>query len=159
MEPARAPVHGVGVGRVLHPGGRPVQLRERDAANPPAKPQVAPAVYGGQVGPKRLKKNKRNPGHQPIYAWTDLTYLLHKDHVSWGYYVVSGTEPDCENDAGAHVRAGRAELQHPGIWNPLPWFDTVKTDNQLGNIQVGPRLLRRREERHPARGVLDRPIG
>src|SRR5690348_10138856 len=35
----------------------------------------------------------------PIYAWTDLTWLLHKDHVSWGYYVVAGTEPDCENDA------------------------------------------------------------
>ena len=24
----------------------------------------------------------------PIYAWTDLTYLLHKNDVSWGYYVV-----------------------------------------------------------------------
>jgi phospholipase C len=23
----------------------------------------------------------------------------------------------------------------PGIWNPLPWFDTVKSDHQLGNIQ------------------------
>ena len=29
----------------------------------------------------------------PSYAWTDLTYLLHKDHVSWGYYVVEGTSP------------------------------------------------------------------
>src|ERR1700735_4466064 len=33
------------------------------------------------------------------YAWTDITYLLHKDDVSWGYYVFRGTEPDCENDA------------------------------------------------------------
>ena len=23
----------------------------------------------------------------------------------------------------------------PGIWNPLPYFDTVKDDGQLGNIQ------------------------
>ena len=23
----------------------------------------------------------------------------------------------------------------PGIWNPLPWFDTVQADHQLGNIQ------------------------
>jgi phospholipase C len=23
----------------------------------------------------------------------------------------------------------------PGIWNPLPWFDTVKQDGELGNIQ------------------------
>ncbi|MDQ6944068.1 MAG: hypothetical protein M3169_16340, partial [Candidatus Eremiobacteraeota bacterium] len=36
---------------------------------------------------------------QPIYAWTDLTYLLHRNRVSWAYYVVAGTEPDCENDA------------------------------------------------------------
>src|SRR3954454_8358330 len=28
-------------------------------------------------------------------AWTDITYLLHRDHVSWGYYVFNGREPDC----------------------------------------------------------------
>ncbi|MFL6112852.1 MAG: alkaline phosphatase family protein, partial [Catenulispora sp.] len=27
----------------------------------------------------------------PDYAWTDLTYLLHKHKVSWGYYVMNGT--------------------------------------------------------------------
>src|SRR5262249_39450967 len=27
---------------------------------------------------------------RPIYVWTDLIYLLHKHHVSWGYYVVKG---------------------------------------------------------------------
>jgi phospholipase C len=104
-------------------------------ANPPAKPQVVPAVYGGEVGPKRLKLNKRNPGHQPIYAWTDLTYLLHKDHVSWSYYVVSGTEPDCENDAALICAPVAQNSNTPGIWNPLPWFDTVKSDNQLGDIK------------------------
>ncbi len=105
------------------------------AAHPPAKPQARPAVYGGDVGPKRLKKNKKNPGHQPIYAWTDLTYLLHKDHVSWGYYVVSGTEPDCENDGAETCAPVAQNSSTPGIWNPLPWFDTVKADNQLKNIQ------------------------
>ena len=29
------------------------------AAQPPAKPHAAPAVYGGEAGPKRLKKHKR----------------------------------------------------------------------------------------------------
>jgi len=29
-------------------------------------------------------------GAVPHYAWTDLTYLLHKHHVSWRYYVVRG---------------------------------------------------------------------
>src|SRR5579859_2620234 len=32
-----------------------------------------------------------NAGSNPIYAWTDLTYLLHQHGVSWGYYVVSGS--------------------------------------------------------------------
>ena len=35
----------------------------------------------------------------PIYAWTDLTYLLQRAHVSWRYYVTSGTEPDCSTAA------------------------------------------------------------
>ena len=105
------------------------------AAHPPAKPQARPAVYGGEVGPKKLKRNKKNPGHQPIYAWTDLTYLLHKNHVSWGYYVVSGTEPDCENDGAETCAPVAQNSSTPGIWNPLPWFDTVKADNQLKNIQ------------------------
>ena len=29
-------------------------------------------------------------GVAPNYAWTDLTYLLHKRQVSWRYYVFSG---------------------------------------------------------------------
>ena len=71
----------------------------------------------------------------PIYAWTDLTYLMHKDNVSWGYYVVAGTEPDCENDAAVSCGPVRQNAVTPGIWNPLPYFDTVKADGQLGNIQ------------------------
>ncbi|MGI9061492.1 MAG: alkaline phosphatase family protein [Ktedonobacteraceae bacterium] len=68
------------------------------------------------------------------YAWTDLTYLLHKANVSWGYYVFAGTEPDCEDDA-ASCTPGKQSARTPGIWNPLPGFDTVKQDGQLGNIQ------------------------
>src|SRR5579884_4511666 len=37
-------------------------------------------------------------GKAPIDAWTDLTYLLHEYGVSWGYFVATGTEPDCEDD-------------------------------------------------------------
>jgi phospholipase C len=70
----------------------------------------------------------------PIYAWTDLTYLLHRAHVSWRYYVEPGAQPDCSNGdiACAPVPQG---AQTPGIWNPLPYFDTVHDDGQLGNIQ------------------------
>ena len=71
----------------------------------------------------------------PIYAWTDLTYLLHQHQVSWGYYLVSGTEPDCENDAAVMCAPVQQSVSTPGIWNPLPYFDTVKADGQIGNIQ------------------------
>ena len=71
----------------------------------------------------------------PIFAWTDLTYLLHKEKVSWGYYVVKGTEPDCENDAALTCAPVAQAPATPGIWNPLPYFDTVKADHQLNNIQ------------------------
>ena len=49
--------------------------------------------------------------------------------------MVSGTEPDCENDAAETCAPIVQNANTPGIWNPLPWFDTVKADNQLGNIQ------------------------
>ena len=71
----------------------------------------------------------------PDYAWTDLTYLLHKQKVSWGYYVFNGTEPDCEDDSAMTCAPVKQNAKTPGIWNPLPYFDTVKQDGQLGNIQ------------------------
>jgi len=50
-------------------------------------------------------------GQHP-YAWTDITWLLHKNHVSWAFY-------------------GK---QAPDIWNPLPWFLTVRSDSQTGRV-------------------------
>ncbi|HZU39750.1 MAG TPA: alkaline phosphatase family protein, partial [Solirubrobacteraceae bacterium] len=75
------------------------------------------------------------PGSHPDYAWTDLTYLLHKYGVSWGYYVFKGSEPDCENDAAVTCKPVHQSYRTPGIWNPLPWFDTVREDRQLQNIK------------------------
>jgi phospholipase C len=70
-----------------------------------------------------------------LYAWTDLTWLMDRSHVSWRYYVAPGTEPDCEDDSEQScVQKGQA-AGTPGIWNPLPWFTDVKQDRQLGNIQ------------------------
>ncbi|MDQ2841825.1 MAG: hypothetical protein M3Y72_12460 [Acidobacteriota bacterium] len=75
------------------------------------------------------------PRPNPIYAWTDLTYLLHNNGVSWGYYIVEGAEPDCRNDSDEDCPPITQNANTPGIWNPLPYFDTVKDDGQLGNIQ------------------------
>ena len=69
------------------------------------------------------------------YAWTDITYLLHRAHVRWGYYVFKGTEPDCENDASMSCAPVQQGPQTPGIWNPLPSFTDVTTDKQTGNVQ------------------------
>jgi phospholipase C len=70
----------------------------------------------------------------PDYAWTDLTYLLHAHHVSWGYYIRKGPEPDCE-DAKQFCTYQPQDPRTPGIWNPLPSFDTVRQDHQLGNVR------------------------
>ncbi len=49
------------------------------------------------------------------FAWTDITYLLARHHVSWKYYADPGT---------------------PFHWNILPYFTDVHRDKQLGNIQA-----------------------
>jgi len=73
-------------------------------------------------------------GAVPDYAWTDVTYLLHKEHVSWAYYVFKGQQPDCEDNAMLCKAVGQS-AGTPGIWNPLPWFDTVRQDRQGENVK------------------------
>ena len=85
--------------------------------------------------PDQLAARAGGSQKAPDYAWTDLTYLLHKSSVSWKYYVAEGTQPDCE-DGQATCTPKPQRAGTPEIWNPLPWFDTVKQDKQLGNIQT-----------------------
>jgi phospholipase C len=68
------------------------------------------------------------------YEWTDITYLLDRAGVSWAYYVAPGTQPDCDNDA-MFCPPQPQRVGTPEIWNPLPDFQTVQQDGQLGNIQ------------------------
>ena len=72
----------------------------------------------------------------PIYAWTDLTYLLHKHGVSWRYFVLKGTEPDCGDDELEDCLPVSQDAITPGIWNPLPYFDTVRRDGEVANVQT-----------------------
>jgi phospholipase C len=91
-------------------------------------------------GPQRLEPSKpakgkpAQPQPRPNYAWTDLTYLLHKNDVSWGYYVAEGTQPDCEDDEMLCTPKPQS-AGTPEIWNPMPYFETVRQNGQLGNIQ------------------------
>jgi phospholipase C len=74
-------------------------------------------------------------GIKTDYAWTDLTYLLYKNNVSWAYYLTEGTEPDCPN--GEMIcDTNLQKVDVPSLWNPLADFTTVHLDNQLGNIQT-----------------------
>jgi phospholipase C len=73
-------------------------------------------------------------GKIPHYAWTDLTWLLHRNHVSWGYYVARGREPDCRNNQMFCVPVPQ-NATTTGIVNPLPWFDDVKDDHEASNLR------------------------
>ena len=61
----------------------------------------------------------RSPVHPRPFGWTDLTWLLNRDHVSWGYFLDGG--------------AGAGGV--PAIWNPLPGFRDVHQDGQAGDVQ------------------------
>jgi phospholipase C len=85
-------------------------------------------------GPPALRaRTASHPG--PFYDWTDITYLLHRAHVSWRYYVLKGAEPDCQDDLAVTCTKVAQNYHTPGIWNPLPHFATVNADHQQQNIQ------------------------
>jgi phospholipase C len=99
--------------------GNPASCR-----NEPDAPERPPGFQKAQ--------GVKNPS-DPNYAWTDLTYLLYKENVSWAYYVQGGTQPDCEDDEMACTPQPQ-QATTPEIWNPLPWFTTVKQDGQIHNV-------------------------
>src|SRR6184192_3488905 len=74
-------------------------------------PQPPPNFLGPGIKPG-------TPVPRPNYAWTDMTYLLHKHGVSWRYYVAEGTQPDCEDDTALTCPAHGQNPGTPGIWNP-----------------------------------------
>jgi phospholipase C len=66
---------------------------------------------------------------EPLFAWTDITYLLHEQDISWAYYVGDDT---CAFECQRTKRGERTVSQQ----NPLPWFTTVRENRQLGNIRT-----------------------
>ena len=105
-------------------------------------------------GPASTRKRFPNG---PLYGWTDLTYLLHRHKVSWGYYLVPGAQPDCDDGARLKCDPGPLKIGTPSIWNPLPEFTTVRQDHQLEEHPAGHRLRRRRPDRLAPRGLVGRP--
>jgi phospholipase C len=100
-------------------------------------PFLAKTCVPAPQAPENLATHWSNPDpftHKPLYGWTDLTYLLHRYHVSWSYYVGNGSQPDCADGAMLCPRV-KQRASTPGIWNPLPWFTTVRKDGQLHDIR------------------------
>ncbi len=71
----------------------------------------------------------------PSYAWTDITYLLRKDHIPWRYYVFNGAEPDCVDASAMTCAVVPQNASTASIWNPLPYFTTVQQDHQLSDVE------------------------
>ncbi len=94
-----------------------------------------PKSCGNQLEAPGYPPDYHHNGHIPFYAWTDLTWLLHRNHVSWAYYVFKGAEPDTEDDDAMATPTQPQDAKTAGIWNPLPYFTTVQEDGELGNIQ------------------------
>jgi phospholipase C len=78
---------------------------------------------------------RAHPTDASPYVWTDLTYMLYNQGISWKYYVAQGSQPDCaDSQMFCSPRAQSADT--PDIWNPLPGFETVRQDGQISNIQA-----------------------
>jgi phospholipase C len=64
------------------------------------------------------------------YVWADITWLLYKAGVSWGYFVGPGTcvAPPCPEIGDSNTKTVPAQ-------NPLPGFRTVEHTGQLDNVR------------------------
>ncbi len=101
---------------------------------------AAPSSCVNDLNQGNLPPHQPHLPHSTEFAWTDLTYLMYTHRVSWAYYVAPGDQPDCADDS-ALCNATPQGPATPGIWNPLPNFETVRVDHQMGNIQSTSRLF------------------
>jgi phospholipase C len=76
-------------------------------------------------------RNTWKYGEKPIYAWTDITWLLHRHGVRWAYYIGKGT---CWKRDRCGKRPGPWGIT-PATKNPVPGFVTVHATNQLRRIR------------------------
>ena len=78
-----------------------------------------------------LHRSLHRYGTPPIYAWTDITYLLDRAGVSWRYYIGNGTCPygrPCDSEEGAWGTT-------PTGKDPLPGFTDVWRTHQKRFVQ------------------------
>ena len=64
----------------------------------------------------------------PVWAWTDITHLLHEQGVSWAYYVGNDT---CQFEPCSSTGPEKTV----SVQDPLPWFTDVRKNHQISNVQ------------------------
>ncbi len=106
------------------------------------KTRAAKSCHNTLYGPakpahiSRAEDNMYRTGAAGVhFSWTDITYLLHRYHVSWSFFVQKGTQPDCDDSGAETCTAVAQNSKTPGIWNPLPLFTDVHSDRQLQDIR------------------------
>ena len=119
VEPSVAPLHGLRVGGGMHPTQHPNSCRNAsDLLTGPQMPR-----YGNPFEPSRTADLRVD---RP-------DYLLHRAHVSWRYYVTSGTNRTVPTAASrAHGCRRMPGRRASGIRSRT---STRAKDNQLGDIQ------------------------
>ena len=121
VEFTAASLHGLGVVGVVQADRQPHESHQRAGIAdfpPDSVPETRRSGGPARAGP-------------PMLGRPDLSVT--RAHVSWAYYVMRGNEPDCAND---QEDCGPVQQkQHAGHLEPAAFFDTVKTDGELGNIR------------------------
>ena len=84
----------------------------------------------GDVTLKNLLRRGKWYENPALWAWTDITWLLDRDGVSWAYYA---SKVKCTKDVGFApcMKAGPAPAQ-----NVVPGFATVRKNRSRGKVKV-----------------------
>ncbi len=124
------------------------EQRRRAARRNIEAPQFPPDFNNPHAHPARLRVDRSHLAAAP-------------QHVSWRYYVMTGTEPDCENASQTTCSPVAQNAKTPGIWNPLPYFETSSRTVSSATSSLADQLLPRRRPRDAPGGVVDhaeRPV-
>jgi len=78
-----------------------------------------------------------NASPPPSFPWTDMTYLMFKHSVTWGYYVFENAQPLLTGDDDGEIAYPMSSYNTLGLMNPMPGFTDIKQDSQTGNVQPG----------------------
>ena len=92
----------------------------------------------------RFAHGVRRFRHPPIFAWTDITWLLHRAGVSWAYY---SSEVACTKP----ITRGCVTKGPTPVQNVLAYFTDVHETHQTGKVQThGDFLQAVRDDRLPS---------